>query len=649
MKSQVDICLRICRALFNDMRLAYPRSASSFERDWKRYSLCVKTRGLGYISLDLPALDDILTDAIRVGRLSTFPLKRKKGTKVPAFLQGLWLRVFDIDGMLLEHADPSAVLFLRQIFKFGKKLENGCSPQRLRKSVEEYINDDSELYPPSLSWDEDELDISDRRHNIHIHDIMASDLPLFPDGENPNGSERLSVVADALTRLQQYADEFCTSFPSYAQWADDDPRSNWGWSGQKHGPGAVADREYSKFKWNSPNYPRKLSLLFPHEMYSTSDEATNHEPPSRLIAVPKTMKSPRLIASEGIWNQNLQQSMMQYLFWLTRQDKTLGIDFRGQELSQDLARRGSLPDDDKSCAHVATVDLSSASDRLSCFVVERLFRKASFLDALHATRTRSTQIQLAGFDLLIRKNKFASQGSATTFPVQTIIFMLIAFAAVGYKNESFSACRERLAGRVRVFGDDIIIPKYGYGKLRLLLSTLQLKVNESKSFAHGLFKESCGGDYFSGYPVSPVQPKSLLPDRAVGVESMLELSNNLHKKGFWQAAAAARIEIAERFKFPVIGRTSSTRGYFSFVGGNPDGLKVRTNTSLQRTEVAVTDIFDKKTQYKHSLGMSFVRHLTHDYREYDNLGFLSEQGTHQPVGSRVRKFRTRWVDVSLLA
>lgn len=323
-------------------------------------------------------------------------------------------------------------------------------------------------------------------------------------------------------------------------------------------------------------------------------QPTRSEPPARLHAVPKTAKAPRLIASEPTAHQWCQQLTMTFL-----EDRLAGlfgenfISLRRQDLSQELVQQASLK------RHLTTVDLSSASDRLSCYVIERIFRKnKSLLRALHAHRTRWMVIKGITDDgpNFIKLKKFASQGTAVTFPIQTIVFFLCAITASGFVakgpedficNKFF--CKElgRLSNKVRVYGDDIICPVSGYAKLVMLLHTLGLKVNETKSFHLGRFRESCGMDCFDGDNVTPIKTASYASTGPQSRQSLIDYSNNLFKIGMWNAAAVveSRLPGWVRNHLPVIGLGCGGVGRISFCGTDIRHLRSRVSSRYQRVEV----------------------------------------------------------------
>jgi len=59
-------------------------------------------------------------------------------------------------------------------------------------------------------------------------------------------------------------------------------------------------------------------------------------------------------------------------------------------------------------------------------------------------------------------------------------------------------------GNFAVFGDDIIVDSRVYSRICKMLNVLGFVVNTNKSFNEGLFRESCGRDYFSGLNVRGV-------------------------------------------------------------------------------------------------------------------------------------------------
>lgn len=359
--------------------------------------------------------------------------------------------------------------------------------------------------------------------------------------------------------------------------------------GLKHGPGAVYERLKQWEKSRFLNWSHKLDGIYPYHLMgktigSDLDRASYHEAPSRIISVPKTSKGPRLIAAEPASHQWCQQLVMSFLFNRTK-STFIGdfIDFRDQEKNASLVLQASL---DRS---LATVDLSDASDRLSCWTVERMFRKnPSLLRSLHAARTRYVRDDISEHPGFLKPKKFASQGTATTFPIMSLVMLIIALGSCLEDDNVSSKSIMKLRGKVRVFGDDIIIPSIGYERLTRSMELLQLKVNSSKSYVSGQFRESCGTDGYAGCDITPIKPRSLDADSPSSRQALLDTSNNFFLKGLWNASNACLYLLPSRIRqnTRVVGvREVGSSGLTSFLGSCANHLNKRWNDSLHRFEV----------------------------------------------------------------
>jgi len=320
----------------------------------------------------------------------------------------------------------------------------------------------------------------------------------------------------------------------------------------------------------------------------------NHELASRLICVPKSAKAPRLIAAEPVQHQWCQQLTWR---WLESRLKSLFkgsfVNFRRQDLSAEMVAEASLN------RKLATVDLSDASDRLSCWTVERIFRRNySVLRALHAARTRylRSDESLPGSSFFIKLKKFASQGTATTFPVQTIVFLVIAIASAIGDDEVTMESIMKLRNHVRVYGDDIILPSHGYARLLRIMDLLQLKVNVAKSYRDGYFRESCGSNAYRGYDVTPVKAKEIVADGPTSCQAVIDTSNNLFCKGYWHASQYLISTLPPRIQrgLRIVGRNEvGYSGLVSFSGSDESHLVKRWNSRLHRYEGRIWRISPK--------------------------------------------------------
>lgn len=208
----------------------------------------------------------------------------------------------------------------------------------------------------------------------------------------------------------------------------------------------------------------------------------------KLQFVPKNAKTYRSIVVEPILNSFAQKGVGDYLKGRLH---LVGVHLDDQSRNQRLARKGSLD------GSLCTVDLSSASDTISKEVVNDLlpYDWVSFLGSL-----RSGTVSYRGTAYPLEK--FSSMGNAFTFELETLIFWSIAQACCNF-------CRESVVD-VAVYGDDIIVPTGVYETLVQVLDWFGFEVNLSKSFHRGLFRESCGSDWFFGFDVRPYYQKTLI-------------------------------------------------------------------------------------------------------------------------------------------
>lgn len=217
---------------------------------------------------------------------------------------------------------------------------------------------------------------------------------------------------------------------------------------------------------------------------------------NRFTTVPKDAKTDRGICIEPFGNLACQLGVGRYL--KGRLSKvglhvnTSGVssdplDWRiarpdGQVIHRELACEGSTHNS------WATIDLSNASDTISRELVRLVLPDEwhSLLDALRSPHT------LVG-KRWVRLEKFSSMGNGFTFELETLLFAAILAAA----------CNIQTGRDLFVYGDDIVLPREHFAEASAVLRACGFTPNPLKSFAAGPFRESCGGDYFSGFKVRP--------------------------------------------------------------------------------------------------------------------------------------------------
>lgn len=607
------------RAVFNDIRATYG-SNHDFERDLNRSLHELAIRGERFLTIDLPALRKHLEKCLEEGLYTPSHLylssRVSKRVQVPAYGRDLYLQIFDKQGKLLSEPNVYAIADLRQLFEGFGKLKHPCKQEAIDEEVNNFAIIEESLRNPSLKWEEDTL----YEHTFDPTCVSFSDYANNPRGDRQGtlldtDSSRISRE-DART-LQRVCDIISSSFGDLHLERDDKLVTE----RPQHGTGRVSNLRKEESKFLFSRWPRKLDLIFPYDWYATHDLGygsyqddthslafMNHEEPSKLIAVPKTMSGPRLIGSEPNYHQWIQQLIRRQLEVRIKQTPLSNcISFDTQEPNRFLALSSSID------GYYATVDLKSASDRLSCWTVERALRaNITMLERIHASRTRTMVNAINDRFDRIRLKKCFTQGSACTFPVQTIIYSMIAIASIFASDSKYrritSSSIASVASQVRVFGDDIIVPTKALPKLTEFLSFLQLSVNLNKTFYKGKFRESCGLDAYDGVDVTPARIKrfSVNPSHEVA-QSMLESSNNFHKRGMWHVSAWIQSHL-RKYDFQIVPIHDSD-GLASFCGMSRDHLKKRWNSTLQTVEWRVSFLVSNSkkvpTQSAHDL-LEFV-------------------------------------------
>jgi hypothetical protein len=164
-------------------------------------------------------------------------------------------------------------------------------------------------------------------------------------------------------------------------------------------------------------------------------------------------------------------------------------------------------------------------------------------------------------------------GSALCFPVEALVFATLIF--LGIERElrtslSREALIKRFRERVRVFGDDLIVPRDFVLSVVDELHAFGYVVNTGKSYWTGRFRESCGREYYDGDDVSIVKVREVLPTRrqdADGVIAAVSLRNQLYWAGLWKGAAWMDDYLGKMLKhFPNVAPSSPILGRESALG-----------------------------------------------------------------------------------
>jgi hypothetical protein len=485
--------------------------------DYNTIKARFEAEGVSFLTITLPKFCDDFQTSLDAGfcNPSHFSGFKKRGS-TPEFLGGLLDLVFRRDdGRLVEVPSIDAIRFIRQICLAFGKINLPCTKARVDSAIIKYLDCEKDV----------------KRYD--------RDFPLQRDS-----FMRMSSLLWA--QLLSNCDKAVYSKRVYP----------------KHGPGATADKLVGNNKWNQLEWPARLEREFPMAEYAFSSYSEflanspsisilepGTERPVRVITVPKTLKTPRIIAIEPTCMQYTQQALLQCLVEEIEHDDNAFnfIRFIDQSENQRLAKLGS---EDQS---LATLDLSEASDRVSNQHVRALLRRhGTLFRAVDACRSRKADVPGHG---VIRLSKFASMGSALCFPFEALTFCTVIFLGIQRKLNRPLTKKDikSFYGRVRVYGDDIIVPVDYVEAVVAELEAFGFKVNRSKSFWNGKFRESCGKEYYDGHDVSISRVRTTLPLHrrdAQQIISTVALRNRVYLHGMWRTARYLDSLIGNLIPFP---------------------------------------------------------------------------------------------------
>ena len=509
-------------------------------RDGKTAAARFEDEGLSFLTITLPGFGKDFERSLELGLVTHDQFKGFAFSGgLPRFLGGFLELVFDRrSGSLLECPSVDAIFAIRQLTLMMAKIGLDCAPHRKAKAIEGYIQCETEVKESSVERTEaDYLQFS-----------------------------RLSLLL------------FAPCFDIVER------RIKAGELRGRHGPGNTADGLRGNSKFSGMHWNQRLEdaglyaldhLVNGYHDFERLQDVDFREPgseqPAKIALVPKTQKGPRIIAQEPTHMMFMQQAILEVILEAFYRDNLLCsfVGFNNQVPNQDLARIGSLN------GSLATLDLSEASDRLSCQHVEFLLAQhPHFREAVFATRSLKADVPGKGVYTLA---KFASMGSALTFPMEAFTFLVLVFVGIekGLRRPLTMRDIKSFVGKVRVFGDDIICPVEFVTEVISTLEDFGLRVNAGKSFWTGKFRESCGREYYNGTDVSIVRVRAVLPTslaHASEIESTVSTRNLFYKRGMWTVSQWLDQWMWKVLKhYPHVHDTSPMIGRFTFL----DVLSVR--------------------------------------------------------------------------
>ena len=218
-----------------------------------------------------------------------------------------------------------------------------------------------------------------------------------------------------------------------------------------------------------------------------------------LTFVPKSYSKRRIVITEPSLSTYFQLGLGEVMGDVL--ETSFRIDLSTQaEKNSELARIGSIT------GRYATADLTQCSDYISCWLVKYMFPPSvvRWVEILRTKEVRHRVDACGEATSPIRLHMCSTMGNGFTFPLQTLLLS----ALVKSTLETLE-----IDDDWGVFGDDICLPTEAFDLLCKVLHACGLRVNQDKSFSRGLFRESCGTDWYDGVDVRGVYLKDYTSDQ----------------------------------------------------------------------------------------------------------------------------------------
>jgi hypothetical protein len=265
----------------------------------------------------------------------------------------------------------------------------------------------------------------------------------------------------------------------------------------------VATEAYKGFNLYCPNgdYTKKVESL-----------------PAKLITVPKSWKTRRVIVEEPLTTAWLQSSVQLALQRATVQRWGFRCDPRDPTWNRETVWNSDW----------CSIDLSDASDSVQIGHVINVYPPSWRRLAL---KSRSPLVLMPDGSVH-RLRKFAGMGNAVTFPTEMNVFCSIISTVVDAESRK----EARIFG---CFGDDLMVHYTVFEKIMEQLRAYGFSPNEEKSFGPGqAFRESCGVDVYDRHLATPLRLSRKFRETIVTIGSLFPVKAKLSQTEACQALVA---------------------------------------------------------------------------------------------------------------
>lgn len=530
-----------------DLRDQFKSLATELDLDPSSIRYCLrrlKSEGGQFLTVTLPQLAKCVLKSLELGYFER-PTSIQWHERSLRFFRSLLDKIFDPKtGLVLREACPLAIYSIRTLGEYFYKLALPFSEESLQKHEENFVNEDNSLERDSFDWSLIErLRVDFENHHLysrctHTH-VFKHARPYITNGSFSGRTSDVYYIHKlrAATCPPEFrADSgFFKPYPSL--------------------------RSHS-VELNTEGKPVVVSC-------GPISVAQDTSTVSQVLFVPKDSRGPRTIVREPMGRLSAQMSFHVWLRDNLTRVSNHRVNFVDQQVNRDLARSSSIS------KMYSTLDLKSASDRVSLLVIKHITRNSPAFAYFIKHRTSECILPSGKIHTL---KKLAGMGSGLTFPTMSLLIYLAGCRAIADQCVSYKDAMKM----VYVYGDDIIVPRRYHSHVIDFLGRVGLKVNTEKSFTRSFFRESCGGDYYAGQDVGPLRLKlsncmnalkgSLLT--VSGSSALLQLERHAREcvnHGFLNLAELYYTHIERKFgPLPKVGGNSPILGRYTLNYAAPE-------------------------------------------------------------------------------
>jgi hypothetical protein len=445
--------------------------------------------GLSFLTKTLPKLGKALDAALETGKfMCPTNFRRHKNSAFPCFTRVLLLRIFDVNGFIKDSSliNYSDITELRQLYYAFYKYIVDFTEEQQCLAEQKFSEVDKKLTPLTFAHQQMPVlmlaksIITNLFRDFDPYDIVPFHGPgITSSGEKPHEKRFFSTKYRSI------------------------------------------HNEYPYYRYFYINHHHLLDCVDDYRSRNQLDYGIN-----KVLFVPKDSRGPRTIACEPLEYMFLQQGLRSALYnFIENHPFTRGrINFTDQSINQEAARKSSFNKDG-----TMTVDLKDASDSVSVYLVDYLFKDTKLHKPLMALRTPVSKLPSGKQEIL---NKYAAMGSSLCFVIEALVFFTLSLSVARIFGHSDSV--------IYVYGDDLILNTSCYSDLERIFSYVGLQINSDKTFRQGFFRESCGAEFYNGSDVTYLKVRRLGTSTTDDTVSSVELANQLWSRCYYKAAEYVR-------------------------------------------------------------------------------------------------------------